>query len=168
MKITIRPLSTGELYADALMHPLMVYLSGAPGETPQRTHRWNYQTFTEDEQSLLIGLLMKDSVVSMPANSQACAAHRFGLPFLHMPRFGGWKDYVVLMPEKDVEWHVGWMTDAHAGISRVTVTGPVRMMLGPDPVIFFGLSQNGTQLPLKKVWEGRIGDGNPFCRLLLL
>jgi len=169
MRITVKPLSSFELYADALMHPLMVLLSGAPGESPQRTHRWNYSAYSEEEQSSLVGFLKKDEVVDMPANSQACTPHQFGLPFLHLPQFGGWKDYVVLEPQKDVEWHVGWLTDHSAGVSRLTLTGPVRMLLGPDPVMFFGVTdRTGTQLPLKKIWEGRIGDGGPFCRLPLL
>lgn len=168
MDLSIKALGNWALYADALMHPIMVYLLGAPGESPQRTHKWNYRSFSEDELEYLPDALKRSLVVKLPGNKNAGPAHWCGIPILHLTRFGGWKEYVVLEAYTEHEWYAGWWTDGHVGISRVPVYGKVRLLIPPDPVIYFGVLRDGTQVPLRAVSQGRIGDGGPYRLVPLL
>lgn len=77
-----------------------------------------------------------------------------------MPIFGGWRHYVVLEPCGNyTAWHVGWITEDSVGVTRLTLRGPVRMLMGPKMVTFFGINTEGRQISLAKVGEGTIGSG---------
>lgn len=162
MNFTTKPLSTLELYADALMHPLMVYLLDAPDESPQRTHKWNYRAFTEDELEYLPDALKRTLSVKVLGDPDACPSHWYGVPRLHLTRFGGWKRYVVLEPLEPCEWYIGWWNDGGAGLSRLPNIGMVRMLVGQSDTIFFGVTKDGIQIPLRQRALGRIGDGGPY------
>ncbi len=88
----------------------------------------------------------------------------------HIPILGGWRNYVVLRPrEPKGEWHVGWKVNGKAGISRLRIKGPVRMLVGPGSVEFFGIdARTGTQRFIHDVGKGCIGNGGPYIRLPLL
>ncbi len=93
----------------------------------------------------------------------------FGFPIFHVPIFGGWRDYVVLSPYSvNQEWHVGWIASDVCGISRIKLSGPVRMLLGPGDVEFFGIDMEGCQIPICKIGQGKIGDGGKYKRTPLL
>ncbi|MCX6718328.1 MAG: hypothetical protein NTY81_01850 [Candidatus Staskawiczbacteria bacterium] len=45
--------------------------------------------------------------------------------------------------------------------------GPIRVLLGPKDVSFFGVDDNGVQVPIHQIGGGRIGDGGPFSQVPL-
>lgn len=161
-KLSVKPLGLFACLADALMVPIMYALSGTT-ESPQRTHRWNnIKLRREDVQDLNFDYMVHCKGISG-------AMSRFN-PFFHLPIFGGWRDYVVLQPKASIKaWHVGWIANDSIGVSRITLCGPVRLLLGPGDVSFFGVCDNNNlQIALEKVGEGRIGCGGPYSRVPLL
>jgi hypothetical protein len=90
---------------------------------------------------------------------QALPRRRLNLPIFHMPIFGGWREYVVIQPSNSVQhdgWHVGWIAKDVVGVSQITLNGPVRLLLGPNAVSFFGVDARGNQIPIIKVGTGRV------------
>lgn len=164
-RIRIRPLGVLERFADACMVPLMYAVSGTLGEWPQRTHRWNNTRLTPTE----VGHLRADRMVSCEGIPSAHPRWRLGLPFFHLPIFGGWKEYVVIAPAgPSAPWHVGWLTSSAAGVSHIPLGGPVRMLLGPELVSFFGIDAAGVEIPLRELGRGAVGDGGPYAHIPLL
>lgn len=164
-KIQIRPIGRLAQIADLLMIPVMYIISGTLHEVPQRTHRWNNQRL-QPEQVRYLTNHMKVSCGGI-----ASAKPRFGMriPLFHIPILGGWKDYVALRPQNyNQEWHIGWITDDVIGITQIKINGPVRMLLGPRDVSFFGITPKGDQLILKEIARGRIKDNGPYAHVPLL
>ena len=92
----------------------------------------------------------------------------FGFRF-HLPVLGGWRQYVVLEPEDTQDWYVGWILSDAIGISRIKLIGPVRLLIGPDDVSFFGINgKDYGQIPIRKIGEGRIGSGGSYAQMPLL
>lgn len=151
--------------ADLLMMPVMYALQGNFREKPQRTHRWNNIHLKNNA----ITDLHADHLVIVPGD---VAAHRRWLgpiPLFHMPIFGGWKKFVVIEPVDVVdEWFIGWVAFDALGLSKIQITGPVRLGIGPRQAHFFGLAKNGEQLRLKVVGEGEIGVAAEYSTILLL
>jgi hypothetical protein len=86
----------------------------------------------------------------------------------HLTRFGGWKHYLVLASQTTEDWHIGWRWSMGAGVSRVPVSGPVRVLVGPDPTEWFGISAyTNRQVPIHIIGEGRIGEGGKFSQVPL-
>lgn len=88
-----------------------------------------------------------------------------------MPIFCGWTEYVVLEPASDIQgvWHVGWITVDVCGVTRIELKGPVRLLLGPHSVLFFGIDAvTGKQIPIRDIGRGTIGDGCSFASLPLV
>ena len=87
----------------------------------------------------------------------------------HIPIIGGWRDYVVVSPASHESWYIGWISAQSLAVSRIKVTGPIRMLLSSESVSFFAINpKNGEQVPLKKIGVGRIGDKGPHSQLPLL
>lgn len=153
--------------ADMLILPIMYLLQGNFSEVPQRTHLWNNHKFKSETELLIIRALPKIHFEGEPSARQ----RRLGfIPIFHMPAFGGWKKFVVLTPDDTSEpWFIGWLpTDGEqAGISRIPLTGPVRMTIGDGPVSFFALSESGVPLQLIKIGEGYIGKAGEFAHVPL-
>ncbi len=166
-RITIKPVSPIGRVADALLEPVMRFVSGAPQEAPQRTHAWNNAKVSSKKAEFLSGKYM------VHCSGDPTAQRRWLLgciPCFHMPRFGGWKRYAVVAVDPRVyngRWRIGWKTVDVIGVTRHVVFGPARVLIGPHPVAFFALSERGQQLPLVLVDEGVIGDGGPHCFLPL-
>ncbi len=164
--LKVEPLGFAARCADALMVPVMYAVSGTPFESPQRTHRWNNQRLRrEDTRHILL------------TEGAFCSGCRDEIPAQgvrsHMPVLGGWRNYVVLRAWKYWgDWHVGWKTDKAVGISRIPICGPtgcVRMLVGPEDVVFFGIRpQDGRQIRVIAISMGQIGDGSKYCRVPLL
>ncbi len=161
-RLVIQPLGRGAKIADTLMWPIM-YVLYMFEPAPQRTHFWNNQKLLAGEASFLRegGMLYYEGIPT--------AAARFNwriIPIFHMPIFGGWRDYVVLEPRAKLRretWHIGWIAaDGCTGVSQIPLDGPVRVLLGRDPVRFFGLAEDGSQISIKEIGRGRIGDHGPF------
>lgn len=86
----------------------------------------------------------------------------------HLTILGGWRHYVVITPDTDVDWHVGWHWPDGVGVSRISVRGPVRLLVPPNFIEWFGISAStNLQIPLRKTGEGWIGDGGEFSQLPL-
>ncbi|USN88839.1 MAG: hypothetical protein H6780_00225 [Candidatus Nomurabacteria bacterium] len=164
-KIHVQPLGWLERIADVLMLPIMYIISGTFRETPQQTHRWNNTKLKSGQ----VAHLKDDMQVFCEGNKSAGARFWLKMPFFHIPLLGGWKDYVVLQPTHvDQEWHIGWLAHDVAGVSRIKVRGPVRLLLGPGDVSFFGVNSEGDQLKLQEISRGRIGDGGEYSKTPLL
>lgn len=155
-KLHIPPLGWLARFADWLMTPIMYLLSGTLKESPQRTHAWNNMRLSKRDASII----NLDRCVWCDRTPSASPRFFLGLPLFHMPVFGGWKEYVVLEPwGNHGAWHIGWITETSIGVSRLTLHGPVRMLLGSTEGAFFGISAEGKQIPLTKVGVGTIGSG---------
>jgi hypothetical protein len=150
--------------ADYLMMPIMYVLQGTIHEVPQRTHRWNNIHL----RNLEIDHLHADWVVIVPGD-QTANERWFGLvPLFHMPIFGGWKKFIVIAPvEESGEWYIGWVAFDALGISRIPLTGPVRVCIGPRQGQFFGLDADGRQIPISRVGEGVIGKAGKYSHIPL-
>ncbi len=159
----VPPMGIRERFADWIMAPLMRLVSGAPFESPQRTHFWNNIKLSRGDTRHLKESLM----VHTPGSRKAI---RKGLLRFHIPVLSGWKEYVVIKPTShNGYWYIGWTTPAVTGISRIKVRGEVRVLRGPGDALFFGLSVNTfEQVCLGDIAEGRIGDRGKYSRTLLL
>ncbi len=164
MTVIVRPLPMWVRFLDLVMVPIMYLVSGTLSEAPQQTHRWNNQKLRGTE-------LEKFDKASMVFDEglKGEADRWWGkLPIFHLPILGGWKKYVVLSPQMNGIWHVGWWSDDVGGVSRLPLNGPVRMLIGPRSTKFFGIDMEGKQVPLTRVGEGRVGMGGPYVRIPLL
>ncbi|MEK7638918.1 MAG: hypothetical protein AAB388_02020 [Patescibacteria group bacterium] len=148
--------------ADMCMVPLMYLLQGTWKEAPQRTHRWNNQKLSAETCQILDNRLL----LSFSGEETAKVRWVGFLPRFHMPVWGGWRTFVVLAPVNyTADWHVGWIPhDVRAGVSKVAVTGPVRVTIGPGPVKFFGLDKDGAQIELVHQGSGQIGKAGITSR----
>lgn len=171
--IRIRPLRRLARLGDRLMEPVMRRLSGARSEEPQRTHRWNYHRFGTDGIDVPEpGWLLRHEGVSMPParcwfEQLILRIPILGGAWIHSPVLGGWRDYVVLAPERPTSWHPAWITSNHVGVSRHVVRGQARLLLGSGPVKFLGFDGDGRQIRLHEIGRGRIGDGGPYAQIPL-
>lgn len=166
-KITVRPLTLLERLGDILMTPLMYVINGTFRETPQRTHRWNN---VRNIPAADIAHFDRNSMIHSPGNPQArLLRHRL---LIHITILGSWRDYIVLKPipgiHSDQPWFIGWIHGDYFGYSRIPLYQPVRILVGSDPVTFFGITSLGDQISLQKIGEGEIGKGGPFACLPLL
>ncbi len=160
-KISIKPLGQLARTLDWLLDPVMRVTSGAWDESPQRTHRWNNHH------------LRPENVAHFNREMMVCHSGIPGetsiYPLFHIPALGGWRNYVVLTPiERPREWYVGWIAGNFVGVSRIQLTGLVRLLVGPGQVCWFGADFNGTQIPIHQIGTGRIGEGGQFAKELLL
>lgn len=108
-------------------------------------------------------------LVHCPGHKSNQARYWFVVPILHIPVLGGWRDYVVIEPTKaNHNWHVGWITANVMGISKINIKGPVRLLIGPEDTTFFGVNNEGDQIPLQEIDRGKIGNGGPYKNIPLL
>lgn len=161
--IHVPPLRWYERQLDAFFQPIMYVLSGTTRESPQRTHCWNNLKLSQRAVKHLLQFIMV-------YNTEVTATKRwFGwFPIFHMPIIGGWRVYVVIEPlVQGVTWHVGWVTADSIGVSRISVQGPLRVLIGDGDVYHFGLDAQGRQIPIHMIGRGRIGGDGPFAQLPL-
>ena len=91
------------------------------------------------------------------------------LPIFHIPLFGGWSKFVVLETTQNELWYIGWLTGDTLGVSKIPLTGPVRVLVGSLPAQFFALRlADGVQLELKSTGHGRVGTAGEFSKVPLL
>ncbi len=166
-KIHIKPLQWWEVVLDGVlwllvMKPLQIVTTRDFWERAQRTHRYNNKKDVNGEWVFVESLL-----VEVPRDSRASRRWWGWIPLFHM---GGWRQYVVLAPKDEniVLWYVGWDAPFARGISRIALQTQARLLLGPDPVRFFGVTLEGVQIPLKIVAYGRLGDRSKYRRVPLL
>jgi hypothetical protein len=152
---------------DLLLTPFMYLASGTRFESPQRTHRWNYVSYRSRK---LRRVLRSSDATHIRGVPSECEPWWYGIPRSHIPIIGGWRHYVVLEPEDPTvtSWYVGWLTPKSGGISRITLTGKVRMLRGPRDTWFFGVDKEGNQVPIVSRGTGVIGDGGKWKDIWLL
>jgi hypothetical protein len=164
--IHIPPLGWWVRFADWAMIPVMYFVSGTLSEAPQRTHCWNNKKLARPDAAYLWPLVMVHSAGILGSTERWWRK----MPIFHMPIFGGWKHYVVLEPlcSRGTPWHVGWIAHDVIGVSQIVAKGPVRVLLGSETVSHFGLNTDGTQVPVRKIGEGTIGDEGKYAQILFL
>ena len=167
MKKCIQPQGTVGQLCDWLILPIMYVLQGTVYETPQRTHIWN--NLKLNREVLKFTLPLCEGFVGNPS---ACKSLWLGfIPRFHMPLFGGWRTFVVLQAatNQEEQWFIGWFHETGpVGVSKIPLSGPVRMTIGPDPVCFFAFTKAGEQLPLQRIGQGKIGEAGEFRHVPLL
>lgn len=164
LRLVVKPLRWYERLLDFIMI-LFMYLAAWSFESPQRTHRWNNKKLKEQD----LHFLNAHYTVKLPGKKGAGCRFFFGIPVFHIPILGGWKHYDVLDVPSKKTWHIGWLADDVRGISRILLTGPVRVLIGPSSVRFFAIdAMTGYQIPLQYKASGRAGNGGPFCHLPFL
>jgi hypothetical protein len=147
-------------YFDKLLEPLMYWLQGNKDELPQRTHFCNNYKFHRKDHRFL-----RDSLMAcVQPDPEAVKRRIWGfIPIFHMPRFGGWRKYVVLCPMDSWSggsWCVGWiLPNNKGGISMIPLNGPVRCLIGDEKVKFLAIDAKGNQLPLSVTGRSSIGKG---------
>lgn len=162
--IVVPPLGWLAKIADILMVPLMYLISGTLSETPQRGHRWNNKRLKKSDIETL-------DTSSMVHCNGILNSMRFRWLFLfHIPILGGWRNYIVMKPvDSKKEWHIGYITNDMVGISRIRLSGSVRMLIGNGNVSFFGIdAKTHEQILIRKIGNGKIGDNGPFAKEILL
>lgn len=163
MKIEIKPLNLWERLADFLMTLVMHIIhiiSGAFGEKPQQTHKWNNRKLLPSETKEL------DLALMATVNGAPCKIKKQGGIWFHLPFAGGWKHYVVIAPTTpQTEWYVGWHNEEVSGVSRIRLSTPVRLLRGPREISFFGISAEGEQIEVEEIGRGTIGDKSSFGQL---
>jgi hypothetical protein len=140
--------------ADKLLRPLMeilMELNITPEEAPQSTHRWNNHRLSKAEADALD----LSKTVFVPGDPDA-----WYLPsgLRHLPWIG-WQRYTVLAPLRlSRRWHVGWIEarGGVAGVSRLRLDRPAKLLHGPRDVHFFAADENGRQIRLEKEGEGKL------------
>jgi hypothetical protein len=160
-QIHIRKLGHTRRIADRLMARIMKF-GTFPDEGPQLSHPWNWQQLSRRD----IDYLDSAGMVQVEGFPGEKTKRQLGVR-LHMPRFGGWRNYVTLTADVRCLWYVGWVSTHGIGVSRVPVHESVRMLVGCDRCAFFAIRQNGRQLPLRMIGKGRIGDHGPHRAITL-
>ncbi len=158
MKIQVKPLSPFWQLAGFLVSQTINRLvtGSAFLESPQETHRWNYQKLSKKE---MLGLSQR-LMVFQAGDSSQLDSHIWRFPMCHVPILGGWKKYQVLCPIGGMTWRVGWIAGNSIAVSRIILRTPVRMLYGNKDTYWFGLSEDGEQLDLRRIAYGSIGDGS--------
>lgn len=166
-KLEVRAQGPVGRWVDTKFEGVMRYISGAPAEATQRTHRWNNHHLNEKD----VAHLNAKWMIAHQGDQNARKLPR--VPVLagvlaHATKYGGWKHYLVLTPDTTHYWHIGWCWRGGAGVSRVLVTGSVRVLVGPGPTEWFGIEAGtNVQIPITQIGEGRIGDNSEFSQVLL-
>lgn len=136
----------------------MYLIAGTLKEKPQQTHKWNLRRITSQTHHLDKNLFLRVE------GANSFIKKHWGILF-HFPVLGGWKQYVTISPDQQCQsWHIGWNDE----VSAIPLSGPVRVLRGPDGQSFFGLSSGGLQIRLKVVGEGKIGAEHPDSKYPLL
>ena len=141
----------------------MFLIGGFKKDSLQESHQWHCQPIRPEEidESLCVSVEGDDR--------SSCKNKLFPLPRFHMPIFGGWKNYVILEVEpNNSAWHVGWIflqyprgfSPRHSVHKKKIIENRIRVLKLPNGhhTMFFAISDSGTQLSIKIVGEGVLGD----------
>jgi hypothetical protein len=163
--IEVRPLSVWERALSVLMWPISWLVSGAPLERPKGTYLWNRRNLTEMEKESLYTSL----VVPVVGDKSVLSGNHPIRNHIPISKWG-WKRYVVLESGSgDGVWYVGWIYEGEYQVSRVPISGRVRMLLGSESTVFFGIDAlTGRKIRLRIVDFGRSGDGGKYRHIRFL
>jgi hypothetical protein len=145
------------------MVPIMYVLRGFSMDSLQETHPWHPYRIDYKKVDLKLAV-----------ENHGNAKSRYGfdnkkLPFFHAPIFGGWRNFSVYqVDESNAPFYIGWIVYRSsdnqlldAAVQRLAIfQNQIRMLDGSTYSwgYFFALNKEGTQIPLKKVASGKIGD----------
>lgn len=164
-KIVFPPLGWLAKLGDLLFVPIMYLVSGTFRESPQQTHHWNCVGLKSSQ----VDYLDSNKMVLCKKIQKSSPRLVF---FFHLVILGGWRNYVVLKPAEECchDWYIGWITldDTIIGVSRIPISGSVRMTVGGKDIRFFGINRLGDQVFIKKIGTGIIGDGGLYSKIPLL
>jgi hypothetical protein len=151
-----------EKILDAILVPFMYLIAGTFKEKPQQTHKWNLREIKPEQLSSL-----DESLFVKVEGADSLIKRHWGILF-HFPILGGWKHYVTLEAEKaDEGWQIGWI-GRKPEVSAILLTGPVRVLRGPNGHNFFAVSTTGKQIRLRQIGEGKVGNNDPDSKFPLL
>ncbi len=130
---------------DLLLSPIMWILGGFVFPL-QESHPWNVKKWKWKGNGLVIP----------GTDKKAKFGHKNVLGFYHMPILGGLTKYVVIEAEGfDKQWFVGWKGQIQ---SLPIKQNRIKLLVGKDGFQAYGLGDNGTNLKLKIVGFGEVGD----------
>ena len=163
-KIVVTPIGWFAKLADVLMVPLMYLIAGTLKEVPQRGHRWNNKRLLRSDVNVL------DNAIMVHCSCIPSAMRSRWLFLFHIPILGGWRNYVVLEPVAQLKaFHIGYITNDIVGVSRIILSGPVRMLIGNGNVSFYGIDADCyEQISIREIGRGCIGGGGKFSKERLL
>lgn len=163
--LKVRPIGRIARFFNVLLLPLMYFVAWS-WERTQGSHPWN----TWHLKHRHVEHLSNAAMAQCTGDPKAARWRWIGpLPLFHMPIIGGWRQYAVLQTTQHTPvWYVGWITNDCVGISRIPLSGNVRMLLGRETVHFFALNADGEQIPLAQIGTGRIGTPSAYSQLPLL
>jgi hypothetical protein len=146
------------------MRLLLRLTTGAADEAPQQTHFWNNTKFPPER----LKDFDQELFVRCEGVPDAPPVGLCGMGYIHA--FTKWRQYAAISPERPEEgWHIGWTNEHVSGVSRIRLTTPVRVTLGPGPNAFFGVaSKDGAQRKVTEIGRGVLGHGGPLSKLPLL
>ncbi len=152
----------GMLTALALVYVAFLHFTGSLNQT----HFWNNRSLTSAERNALD----HSKMILVAADQNARRRLAWWDIRFHMPGLGGWNAYAVVRPlsPEITTWSIGWYGENFAGVSSLELTGDVRVLRGPDNVWFFGIDQDGTQIPVGFVGSGKLFERGPYTYLPLL
>ncbi len=131
-------------------------------ERAQRTHVWNNTKLTTVQTAALDQGLMA-RIDGIPSKDLSGLRR-------HLTIAGGWRPYAVITrTDSKRPWYIGWITPRVNGVSRVELTTPCRVLIGPTNVYFFGIdTETGLQIKVVQEGRGEIGKPDHYGRLPLL
>lgn len=149
--IRVKPVPFYFRFLDFLLVPVMWVFSGFKLEFPQETHRWHMQNISCDKVRVKGVEIMGDDKSRVGTRA----------PFIHMPAFGGWRNYIILEAEGFSDyWFVGWKKKFLDGRKEVCQIQKLRIHSAYIEVLkgipdskkyFFGVDKKGDLLDLKKL-----------------
>lgn len=155
---------------DDMTKPLGYLMQGNFYDEPNKTRFWNNKKLSKAD----VGDLKEEWMVKSSGDKESSSRMFLNfIPISHMPIFGGWRKKVILRPQiklyNESFWHVGWITENVIGVSLFPIKeNAVAVLMGKGPCKWFAVDNNGLQLPLEEIGEGRIGVKGEFSKFLLL
>jgi hypothetical protein len=153
-----------ERVADKFMVPIMFALRGFRTDSLQETHTWHPYRISVDK---------LDFKLAVESHGKDKSKFKFGsltLFLFHAPILGGWRDFSVYeVDQTSTPFHIGWVVYRssdnkllNASVQRLPIqANRIRMLDGPTTSwgYFFAVNSKGEQISLKKIGQGRVGDG---------
>lgn len=165
-KIVIKKLSVLERFLDMIMLPIMMVLGKFKVDSIQETHPWHVQEIDLNlvDLNMVIKMLPKDKSIYKKRN----------LFLFHAPLFGGWTRYTVFEVDynNSTPFFIGWVDHkkSKAFINRLPIFDrKIRLLNGTElfKISVFAVSSGGTQIPVSRIGEGKLGTNvDKYIRLL--
>jgi len=157
-KIIVKKISAFEHILDIIMRPIMIFLGKFKADSIQETHVWHSQEINPN-------LIDIGATVKMPSNDDSIYK-KYCLFLFHAPLLGGWTKYTVfeIGPKNKPPFFIGWIDHkkSKAFVNRLPIYGRrIRFLNCTNlfDISAFAISSDGTQIPINKIKEGKLGTG---------